>query len=136
MTERSEPDRVTVDERLARFLVAGRWIRSDQTIRPDAFIPYPYPNLSATRHKNISEQELWQIGKDVADALTKVLHGRADFRASAVRRHALEVEPNPVPGNPNHANVVGWPAEKPAQKIIAQQIAAECKFVRGPVPAA
>ena len=29
-----------------------------------------------------------------------------------------------LPENPNHANVIGWPAEKPAQKIIAQQIAA------------
>ncbi len=136
MTERSEPDRVTDDERLARFIVTNRWIRSDQTIRPDAFIPHPYPDLSVTRHKNLSEQELWRVGKGVADAAAKALHGRADVRASAVRRYTLEVEPDPVRGNPNHASIVGWPGEKPAQKIIAQQIAAECKFVRRLVPAA
>ncbi len=136
MTERSEPDRVTDEERLARFIVRGRWIRSDQTVRPDAFIPHPHPDLSVTRHKNLSEQELWRVGEGVADAVAKALHGRADVRASAVRRYRLEVEPKPVRDNPNHACIVGWPVEKPAQKIIAQQIVAECKFVRGSVPAA
>jgi hypothetical protein len=31
--------------------------------------------------------------------------------------------------DPNHANVTEWPAEKPVQKIIAQEIAAAVKFV-------
>jgi hypothetical protein len=35
----------------------------------------------------------------------------------------LQVVAAPVPENPNHANVIDWPAEKSAQKIIAQQIA-------------
>lgn len=136
MTERSEPDRVTDDEQLARFIVRERWVRNDQTIRPDAFIPYPHPDLSITRHKSLSEEDLWRVGKSVADEAAKALHGRADVRASAVRRYTLEVEPDPVLGNPNHASIVGWPVEKPAQKIIAQQIVAECKFVRRLVPAA
>jgi hypothetical protein len=31
--------------------------------------------------------------------------------------------------NPNHADVSSWPADKPAQKIIALEIAAAAVFV-------
>jgi hypothetical protein len=50
--------------------------------------------------------------------------GRADVQVSVFQRQELHVVAAPLPENPNHANVTGWPAEKPAQKIIAQQIAA------------
>jgi hypothetical protein len=117
-------------EQLARFIVFSGWIRrSDQTVKQDAFIPPPDLELSVTRHKNLSERELWRIGQRVADARPAKLHGRADIRAANVRQQALDVEPNPVPGNPNHANVIGWPADKPAQKIIAQELAAKAHFL-------
>ena len=125
MTNRTGLSAVTDDEWLARFILFRNWIRtSDRTVKPDAFIPHPYPDLSVTRHKNLSESELWQIGQGVADVRPAKLYGRADIQAAEVRRQALEVEAKPVPGNPNHANVVGWPAEKSAQKSIAQQLAA------------
>jgi hypothetical protein len=35
---------VTSDEQLARFILSSNWIRkSDQTVKPDAFIPHPIP---------------------------------------------------------------------------------------------
>jgi len=122
-------------EQLARFIVFSGWIRrSDQTVKQDAFIPPPDLELSVTRHKNLSEQELWRIGQSVADSRPAKLHGRADIRAVNVRQQALDVEPNPVPGNPNHANVIGWPVDKPAQKIIAQELAAKARFLPTPQP--
>lgn len=129
---------VSSDEQLARFILFSKWIRSAEsvkTVRPDAFIPHPYPDLSVTRHKGLTGQKLWQIGQGVADARPATLYGRADIRATEVRRQSLDVEPRPVAGNPNHANVTGWPVDKPAQKIIAQELAAKANFVPRPQPA-
>lgn len=134
MTGGKGPLPVTDEELLARFILFKGWIRkSNLTVKPDAFIPHPYPDLSVTLHKNISEQELWRIGGDVADARGATLYGRADIHAAEVRRQALNVEPRPVSDNPNHANITGWPAEKPGQKITALQLAAKACFVSNPL---
>ena len=78
---------VTSDEQLARFILSSNWIRkSDQTVKPDAFIPHPYPDLSVTRHKSLTEQQLWQIGQVIADSRPATLYGRADIQTSSVRR--------------------------------------------------
>ena len=125
-------------EQLARFVLFSKWIRSSdpvKTVKPDAFIPHPYPDLSVTRHKNLSEQGLWRVGQGVADARPATLYGRADIHAAEVRRLSLDVEPRPVANNPNHAIVIGWPADKPAQKIIAQELAAKANFAPKSPPA-
>ena len=125
----SAPSAVADEERLARFILFSKWIRSSgQTVRPDAFIPYPYPDLSVTRHINLSEEALWKMGQDVADARPAKLYGRADIYASTARRQHLRIDPAPAPNNPNHANINDWPADKPAQKIIAQQLAADSVY--------
>lgn len=129
MTGESAPSVVADDECLARFILFSKWIRnSDQTAKPEAFIPYPYPDLSVTRHINLSEDVLWKIGQDVADTRGVTLYGRADICSSTVRRQHLKIAPAPVQKNLNHANIVGWPADKPAQKIIAQQLAADSVY--------
>jgi hypothetical protein len=112
------------DEWLARFIYYQRYIRQDRTIRPEAFLPHPYPDLSVTRHVQLSEVQLWEIGHGVARRIGRTLRGRADVQVSVFQRYELRVVEAALPENPNHANVTGWPAEKPAQKIIAQQIAA------------
>jgi hypothetical protein len=127
MTEQPQPPPVADDEWLARFIMFTRWMRADRTVRPDAFIPYPWPNLSVTRRLGLDEEELWRIGRNVADQRSLPLHGRADVRARAIRKHRLDIQPTPEPIN--HANIAGWPKEKPAQKIIAQEIAAAATFI-------
>ena len=116
-------------EQLARFIFYKGWIRSsDSTIRPDAFIPHPYPDLSVTRHNDLSEQQLWAIGQNIAISRQKPLLGRADVFACAVTSQSLEIAPDPVDDNPNHAVIFGWPADKAAQKSIAQQLAEASTF--------
>lgn len=127
MNKETELPPVTDDELLARFVLFSNWIRHDQTVRPDAFIPYPYPNLSVTRHAGLSESDLWQIGQSVSDKIGRPLYGRADIRALAVKMQFLRIEPTPEPKN--HANIIGWPADKPGQKIIALEITAAARFV-------
>jgi len=123
---------VADDEALARFVLFRGWIRSsDGKVKPDAFIPYPYPDLSVTRHIELSEAEIWQIGQQVADQRPATLHGRADIQAFSVKRQSLRIVPTLEPRN--HANVIGWPKDKPAQKIIAQQLAADAHYVLKPL---
>jgi hypothetical protein len=122
-------------ERLARFITKHWWVRPDGSIQSDAFIPPKDLNLSVTRHLSLSEERLWAIGKKVVDAIAEKcsaqLVGRADISAHDVARHALTVEAAPLPENPNHAHIKGWP-DKPARKSIAQQLAKAAKFEPSP----
>ena len=117
---------VEEEELLARFVTVAKWVREDQTIRQDAFIPPKDLNLSVTRHLVLSQDELWAIGQAVADAVAKhpkaVLYGSADIRVRQVTHEKLRVEPAPLPENENHAHITGWP-DKAARKSIAQSLA-------------
>lgn len=128
MTEGSESSVVEDTENLARFILFSKFIRADQTVRPDAFIPSPHPDLSVTRHLYLSEDEIWRAGQGVANTGMKTLYGRADFHASDARKQLLEIKSDATLNNPNHAIIIDWPAGKPAQKIIAQQIAANSSY--------
>jgi len=130
MTDEASLAPVTADEWLTRFVLYSRWVRTDQTVRPDAFIPYPWPDLSVTRHLGISETELWQLGQTVADERPTILYGRADVQASTVTKQSLRIVPTPKPKN--HANITGWPADKPSQKSLAQELAAAAQYVPNP----
>ena len=121
------------EERLARFVVFSGWVRSsDKTIKPDAFIPAKNLELSVTRHIDLTEEELWKLGEDVTSKRPDrpKLYGRADMSVRAVRSRALTVTPTAQPRN--HANICGWPADKPAQKAIAQDLAAAASYVARP----
>ena len=124
---------VSADEWLARFVTVRNWIRADNTIRPDAFIPPKDLNHSVTRHLRLSQEQLWKIGQDVVDIISEKqnakLIGRADLTVATVAAAALRTEAAPIPGNPHHAHITGWPLDKPAQKNIAQQLAAAALFV-------
>ena len=117
------------EEQLARFVLFSKHVDAyDQRIKPEAFIPHPYPDLSVTRHRGLSEKQLQKLGCGISTARKRTLYGRADVGAITVRQQALAVEPHPVKGNPNHANILGWPKEKPAQKIIALKLAAASTY--------
>jgi hypothetical protein len=119
-----------VDESLARYVLQSSHIRqSNGTLKPDAFIPHPYRDLSMTRHLLASEAELRAIGENIAAAIGKTFYGRGDIRTSVCLAQKLLAKADPVPGNPNHASVSDWPGDKPAQKIIAQEIAAMSIFI-------
>ena len=99
------------------------WIRSDGTVRPDAFIPPKDLQLSTTRHIRLSESAIWEVGGVVAAIRSVRLLGRADVAVQNVISIGLSAQAAPLPENPNHAHVIGWPASKPSQKILAQQLA-------------
>jgi hypothetical protein len=117
-------------ELLARFVVRRHWIRQDGTIKQDAFIPPANLNLSATRHANLTSPQLWAIGDQIAGQLgDQPLLDRADVKVEDVQRTTLIVVAATLPGNPNHVHIVGWPTEKPAQKMLSVQLAAAARYV-------
>lgn len=129
---------IASNEILARYITSSRWFRrQDQTVKQDAFIPPESPlELSVTRHLNLSENEIWNIGREIATGQERNLHGRADVEASYVTAQSLNVVPHPVLNNPNHANIVGWPPDKDARKMRALEIARMARFVANPEAAA
>lgn len=135
-----DPDNVPdvgIDETVARYILQRSHIRSsNQTVKQDAFIPNQNQELSVTRHLLASDEELWAIGESVASSTCKSLYGRGDVRTSQVAAvssmcvaERLVVRAAPISGNPNHADILGWPADKPAQKAIAQELAAVAQYV-------
>ncbi|MCX6262032.1 MAG: hypothetical protein NTY95_14585 [Bacteroidia bacterium] len=119
---------------MARYITSSRWFRKqDQTVKQDAFIPPEDPlELSVTRHVNLAENDIWSIGRGIARSISRTLHSRADLETGYVTAQSLSVVPQPVPDNPNHANIVGWPLEKDARKMCALEIARVARFVVNP----
>jgi hypothetical protein len=100
------------------------------------FVPHPHEELSVTRDRDATEDEVWNAGFEVArqrsesGPRTFTLHGRGDALAATYHDQNLQTLPDPVPGNPNHVNVTGWPKDdKAKQKLIALEIAKVAKFV-------
>ena len=126
------PGPIVADEALARFVMFQDWVRADRTVRPDAFIPPKDLQLSMTRHIGLSESRIWEIGEMVATERDVDLIGRADVAVRNIASVGLSVQPAPIPENPNHAHVTGWPEDKPSKKILAQQLAAVAAYVPKP----
>jgi hypothetical protein len=88
--------------------------------------------LSVTRHLDATESELWNQGRTISQQRGRPLVGRADLEVAACRTRNLTVEKHPLPENPNHAHILGWPAERAAQKMIAQFLASQSRFAASP----
>jgi hypothetical protein len=120
---------VADNELLARFITQAKQFRSsDQTVKPDLFIPFRLTELSVTRHREATLEELWQVGRHVAAVRQQTLYGRSDVRASDCAIGPLSVVADPIlppdePYNPNHANISEFPAAKGDQKALAIKIA-------------
>lgn len=125
---------VAESETVTRFLMFGKWYRSDQTIKHEAFIPPDDLELSVTRLLDATDAELWDIAAQVAGESRRTLHGRADISVQAFASQQLQVQPDAFPNNPNHAKAVGWPTDKAQQMIIAKQLAATKGLHRTPPP--
>lgn len=125
---------ILTNELLARYITSSRWFRKqDRTVKQDAFIPPENPlELSVTRHLTLTEDNLWKIGKGIVKDTPRTLHGRADVETKQVLAQKLEVVPQPVSDNPNHANIVGWPVEKNERKMRALELAKVTRFVPNP----
>lgn len=125
MIDLSHVPPVEADELLARFIVNGNEVRADGTVRPQLFLPYKRVELSVNRHRDATVEETADIGRQVAAQRGKTLLGRADIRARSCCIQTLSVVASPIlPDNPNHADIVGYPARKDEQLSLAAKLAA------------
>lgn len=125
-TGRSGP--VAPTEPLARYLVHSDWFnKGGGYVKRAAFMPRLNPKTSALeasvyRILSLSEAKIWQIGlAKVANPAGKRLYGRAELAAQTVKDLDLKIDPDDIPRH--HANIVGWPDEKPKQQSLAQHLA-------------
>jgi hypothetical protein len=132
MSARPREHDVSEDELLARYILRKEFVRSDGTLKPDPFIPYRDTKLSVTRHMGLSEATIWGLGEEIARHQQKTLYGRGDASVRVYLHERLQVVPDPVEGNPNHANVSNWPADKPSQKAIALEIVKSVRYLPKP----
>lgn len=131
MIDASHVPDVSDDEILARYAMqSSHFRRSDQTAKPELFMLHPHQELSLTRYLDATIEEILAVGEDIArnQNPSRILYGRADIQVIRCKVNLLRVVKDPTPTNPNHANIKGFPFEKPEQKAIALKLAAAAKF--------
>lgn len=115
-----------LDERaFTRFVYFRRHLKDPY----NAFMPPRRGGLSVCQVLGRSDRRLWRLGRKVRT--DRELRGRADFDTSAVRLASadLRVVVDHV-GYRGHANVLGWPAEKPRRMHVAKQLAKKAQVHR------
>jgi hypothetical protein len=91
-------------------------------VKVSAFMPNRERELSVFRIQDLPEEQIWEIGQRyVSEPQSKTLYARGDVLASVVTENNLTIDPDDHP--PRHANVLGWPEDKSAQKLIATELA-------------
>lgn len=136
MIDPSDVPPVADNELLARFATQSNHFRSSEgTVTQNLFIPNPSGTLSVTRHREATEDEIWNVARTVVDVRRCTLYGRADIRASVCNAQSLRVIKKPIlPHNPNHADIEGWPPKKEDRKLIASKLAAAASRLISPPP--
>lgn len=116
------------EEQISRFVRHEKYIRSNQTLRHEAFMPYLPTGankleLSVFRTSNLSDSAAWKI----ASLLDKPPCGRGILQALDYQNNGLQIKPTPAL-HPRHADVVNWPDRKDYQKMIAMRLAEKAKL--------
>jgi len=127
-------DNISPQEDLTRYLLSSnQFSPSNKRVKSSAFLPPQNLKLSVFRIKDLSNVNIWKIGTDkVANRINppKTLHARADFVADVAISKGLQIIPDKRPIR--HANIVGWPEEKPKRKEIALELAANARLKINP----
>jgi hypothetical protein len=114
-----------VQEPLSRFIFDSDKVNQEGRVKDGAFLPSRGENdrleTSVCRLEGLGENEIWAIGRSTRP--DRSLKGRADFDTETVIKQRLRTEPDTVGTFPQHAVILGWPAEKVEQKLLAREIA-------------
>jgi hypothetical protein len=119
---------VGTGERITRFARhSSQYSAVANRVRHTAFMPPMSLRLSVFRTSDMGEVEIWDLADSVVSS-KKSIQARADLTANDVRVAGLEVETAPDP-HPKHADIVGWPEEKPEQMSVAKEMATQAALV-------
>lgn|SRR5258708_3221602 len=123
-------------ERLSRYIfnISSFKTSAKHHLESTAFLPNPKKDntVSVYRTDKCDEDKVWWLSDRFVTRFMvarKQSIARADINASYVLANPqLKLESCTRP-HPRHANVSGWPSEKPAQKLIALKILQSAKIV-------
>lgn len=106
---------------MARYLTSsGQFARAGSKTKRDAFLPNPAGKLSVFRIVGLDDAAIWDIARRHIAARDRPVYGRSEIKAGAVLPTGLTIDPDNAPVR--HANIVGWPAEKSARRLLAQEL--------------
>src|SRR5438034_2404952 len=129
------PDQVHPAEATTRFILArDQFNRTKNIVNVAAFLPPKDRRLSIYRTPCCGEEKIWWLGdwyvaRKRADR--RAVLARADLQALEFARQRLEIRPDRNP-HPRHANVTGWPEDKPALKMKAVDHANRARLLLKP----
>ena len=123
------PPKISPLETVTRYLLqSNEFSPEKRCVNPKAFMPHSVRlDLSVFRIQGLESEEIWSIGKHVAAQRGKKLYGTGNIAVANIQKNQLRIVPNEPP--PRHADIFGWPKEKSAQKLKAQELAAEATLV-------
>lgn len=118
-------ENVNPEEIISRFYFSKKDVRSDNTIKHNVFMPPPiHGRMSVYQTSNLTNQEIWQIGKVYVEPdRGKPIVGRADLKAAEIYSCELEINPTDLP-HPRHANIEGWELDTEKDRLKALKLAA------------
>ena len=119
---------VETDEPLTRFLTSkSHYARSKRLVKQGAFLPKD-GEPSVFRVAELPDRVVWRIGYlAIEKRYNKTVHGRGDLSAHTINDVGLRVAPDDRPRR--HANIVGWPSDKPEQKLLALELSKTAELV-------
>ena len=121
-------DPIRPGERLTRYVLTSSYYRSlDKTVKHTAFLPNSTGQTSVFRTSGLDEEAIRDIGtRFVAGPLKKTLLGWVNISVDDVLSNNLRIDPDDEP--PRHANIIGWPSDRPEQNLIARILAANARL--------
>ncbi len=130
---------IEAENKILPLEVVTRYILSRRHYAPTAGrIKYnalmPKNNESSVyRIHDLSHDEIWSIGHNFVEKLSeRTLYARGDLVASDVLETGLNIVPDTTQ-HPLHANIVGWPPEKPKKLILAKKLAQKAHLYENPI---
>ena len=138
---RSVPVQLADAERVSRFLFSRKndFSPSRKLVKPSAFDPYPYNELSVAHSTGLTEAEVWAVGELVREACGRpVVYACADIDVAHISEQKLRAMRDDQPFQ-RHTNVLGWPSlenkddQKRLCKGIATQLASRASLTLKPL---
>ena len=112
---------VSPDEKLTRFIFSkDDYASTKGKVRHSVFIPKG-TDISVYRISDLSEPEVWEIGRKYVQRERRLIKARADLLAEVVYENDLKVIPDTPPQR--HANITPLPSDKRARVRIAKILA-------------
>lgn len=101
---------------LTRYIRTDRYIKADNTVRYNAFMPANNNTTSVFNVTGLVDADIWAIAVNYISSIV----GRADIQAEDVTNEGLQLDPNEPPVR--HVDIIGWSEDKSQNQLKAKQI--------------